>query len=367
MKKGFVLVLILIVGFVLVCGISRAQDDYITVVVKQGDTLWGIAKEYLKDPTKWPEILKYNNIPDPNFIKPGMVLKIPRSLLKKAPPDSPPSYSQPTQTLQPSPPSDVIGKPAKADVIHISGEVIRIPDKASPEAISNGGRIGSGDRLTTDISSFATMTLPAASELTVGAESRLKFEILQEAEGTPGGKLVISMERGMLRLNTGKKGLAVTIKAGAVTIQCTDAKLQVRSEEGVLTFVEVYRGNVMVTYKSSTVTVPAKKGIAITKDVLPSPRSLPPAPELKAFSFDADDGPHGGVMWEHPAGVASYRLEVAYDEKFRRTIYIAGYAGNTLDFAFFRQFPPGDYAFRLIAVNADGLWGIPSSAMVFQQ
>lgn len=365
--KSKLIIALLLTSFVFVAVNSRAQDDYITVVVKQGDTLWGIAKEYLKDPTKWPEILKYNNIPDPNFIKPGMVLKIPRSLLKKLPPDSPPPPSQPTQTLQPSTPLDVVGKPAKASVIHVSGEVIRIPDKTPPEALSNGGKIGGGDRLTTDISSFTTMTLPAGSELTVGAESRLKFDTLQEAEGTPGGKLLISLERGMLRINTGKRGLAITIRAGNVTIQCTDAKLQVRSEEGVLTFVEVYRGNVMVTYKGSTVTVPAKKGVAITKDVLPSPRALPPAPELKAFSFDAEDGPHGGVMWEHPTGVSSYRLEIAFDEKFQRTIYIAGYAGNTLDFAFFRQFPPGDYAFRLIPVNADGLWGVPSSPMVFQQ
>ena len=57
-----------------------------TIVVKPGDTLWGIANFYLKDPTRWPEILRYNKLPtsDPTVALPGMELRLPVLLLKES-------------------------------------------------------------------------------------------------------------------------------------------------------------------------------------------------------------------------------------------------------------------------------------------
>ena len=55
------------------------------VVVKRGDTLWSIANLYLKDPTKWDQILKYNRLPssDPTAALPGMTLRVPVALIKE--------------------------------------------------------------------------------------------------------------------------------------------------------------------------------------------------------------------------------------------------------------------------------------------
>lgn len=59
--------------------------DFQSVVVKPGDTLWSIANKYLKDPTKWDEILKYNKSlsSDPTVALPGMTLSVPTSLIKE--------------------------------------------------------------------------------------------------------------------------------------------------------------------------------------------------------------------------------------------------------------------------------------------
>ena len=46
-------------------------------VVVSGDTLWAIAKKYLGDGNKYPEIVKYNNIANPNVIFNGQRIKIP--------------------------------------------------------------------------------------------------------------------------------------------------------------------------------------------------------------------------------------------------------------------------------------------------
>ena len=70
------------------CGPLRGAEEIPTqqITVKYGDTLWSVANTYLKDPTKWPEILKHNrmNSTDPNVILPGMTLQVPVVLIKES-------------------------------------------------------------------------------------------------------------------------------------------------------------------------------------------------------------------------------------------------------------------------------------------
>lgn len=47
-----------------------------THTVKQGDTLWAIAKKYLGDGSKYTQLAKLNNISNPNIIKVGQVIKL---------------------------------------------------------------------------------------------------------------------------------------------------------------------------------------------------------------------------------------------------------------------------------------------------
>ncbi|BDA79267.1 hypothetical protein LPTSP3_g21970 [Leptospira kobayashii] len=54
----------------------------ITITVQKGENLSLISKKYLEDSNRWSELLKYNKIPNPNLIKPGMTLTIPVFLRK---------------------------------------------------------------------------------------------------------------------------------------------------------------------------------------------------------------------------------------------------------------------------------------------
>jgi len=65
--------------------VAAAEEVLQEVIVSPGDSLWGIANKYLKDPHKWPEIVKYNNMKaaDPTVALPGTKLKIPVMLIKE--------------------------------------------------------------------------------------------------------------------------------------------------------------------------------------------------------------------------------------------------------------------------------------------
>src|SRR4029079_11679072 len=57
---------------------SAPADGEVSHVVKRGDTLWDIAKAYLKDPFRWPEVFRRNTdvVENPHWIYPNEVIRI---------------------------------------------------------------------------------------------------------------------------------------------------------------------------------------------------------------------------------------------------------------------------------------------------
>ncbi len=65
----------------LITGVSAEENGY---VVKKGDNLWVISEKFFKDPYKWLDIWKLNDVvKDPHWIYPGLNLKVP--VKKEAP------------------------------------------------------------------------------------------------------------------------------------------------------------------------------------------------------------------------------------------------------------------------------------------
>lgn len=63
---------------------ARARPAVVKHTVKKGDTLWDLAKFYLKDPFRWPEVFHANTdiVKNPHWIYPGQVLAIDGAAVK---------------------------------------------------------------------------------------------------------------------------------------------------------------------------------------------------------------------------------------------------------------------------------------------
>jgi nucleoid-associated protein YgaU len=53
-----------------------ADPDTRTHVVVRGDTLWDIAKKYVDDPSRYPELAELSNLRNPDLIHPGDIVRI---------------------------------------------------------------------------------------------------------------------------------------------------------------------------------------------------------------------------------------------------------------------------------------------------
>jgi len=62
---------------------ADAQTGYREITVKPGDTLSTIARDNLDNPSRWRELLQYNQIDNPNLIKPGLRIKVPDNLARR--------------------------------------------------------------------------------------------------------------------------------------------------------------------------------------------------------------------------------------------------------------------------------------------
>ncbi len=77
--------------FILICLIAlitastvQAQDDMITITVREGQSLREIAETYLQNPNLWTEILRSNDLTSAADVRPGMRLLIPANAVSRA-------------------------------------------------------------------------------------------------------------------------------------------------------------------------------------------------------------------------------------------------------------------------------------------
>ena len=253
-----------------------SAEELQTMTVRPGDTLWSISNTYLKDPTKWGEILKYNRLPssDPTRALPGMELKVPVRLIKEQYRAAKLVYSLNEVLYRRTGVSDWQNVALKMDLF--KNDTLRTRADARADV-----RFYTGEILNLYPNSIAVLRPPGKKNTDV--------------------ELLAGEMRGL-------RSRVVTASA-RITPKTKDTEFGARLKDDLTTLVQVYKGKADVEAQGKTVEVAAGFAAEVKMDMPPSdPVKLPPLPELEAGTQTALAST-GGTRLKTEGGVVSLNMK----------------------------------------------------------
>lgn len=225
------------------------------ITVKEGDTLWSVANYYLKDPQRWPEISKYNELPssDLNVILPGMRLRIPILLIK--------------EHLR------------SAHLIYLFNDVrYRKKNEAEWKTARLNMELFNEDGVRTLAQSIAKVKFASGELLQLDENSLIILKPENKREE-------IDLLSGGVRASKTKILASGSLIDPRIEPRGPNPDFKTKVKEDKTTLVEVYEGIVDVTAQGKTVTLNKGFGTEIKYSKPPSlPKALPPKPDMDAPS-----------------------------------------------------------------------------------
>jgi LysM repeat protein len=255
---------------------AASAEELQTMIVRPGDTLWSISNTYLKDPTRWGEILKYNHLPssDPTRALPGMELKVPVSLIKEQYRAAKLVYSLNEVLYRRTGVSDWQNVALKMDLF--KNDTLRTRADARADV-----RFYTGEILNLYPNSIAILRPPGKKNTDV--------------------ELLAGEMRGL-------RSRVVTASA-RITPKTKDTEFGARLKDDLTTLVQVYKGKADVEAQGKTVEVAAGFAAEVKMDMPPSqPVKLPAMPELEPTAQTALAS-SGGTHLKTEGGVVSLNMK----------------------------------------------------------
>lgn len=333
---------------------AAAADEtaFQNVVVRPGDTLWGIAHKYLKDPARWDEILKHNKLPtsDPTVALPGLILRVPVKLIKNS--------------LR------------AAHLVYAVNKVLfRRRDTADWKDSSRDMELFQGDTVRTLEESRARVKFLNKELLSLEPVSMAVIKPVEDAEADV-----------VLKSGSVFAGRARVVTASArVTPRTLDTRYSASIEPDLTTRVEVFKGVAAVDAQGSVVDVPAGMQTRVRPGLAPEvPRRLENAPALEARAMEfasasavgggaavsirpteaipvpsADAATLRGDIDSLSVGVPilGYHVQAASDKEFRKIVFNRKYENDERFSPADTDLPPGAYWWRIAVVDLLGTEG----------
>ena len=332
-------------------GIREESTSFQNVVVRPGDTLWGISHAYLKDPARWDEILKYNRLPtaDPTVALPGLTLKVPIRLIKT--------------TLR------------AAHVVYLVNKVLyRRTETAAWKGTKMAMEVFQGDFLRTLEESKARVMFLNKELLNLEQNSMAVIKPSSDPDAD------IELKAGSVFTHA-----RVVTSTARITPRTGDTRYSATVEPNMTTRVEVFKGAAAVAAQGASIVVPAGMETSVAPGLAPempkrlrnsaelearaqefasaatvgggaapNPKVPPPQPEPEA---DADNLRADIQVLKIGQPILGYHVQASVERDFARPIFDKRYGTDERFGADEAGLKPGAYWWRVSAVDLLGTEG----------
>ncbi|MCB2076220.1 MAG: FecR domain-containing protein [Novosphingobium sp.] len=311
---------------------AEVQGDLPYRVVR-GDTLDGIARRGLKRLQDYREVQRRNGIRNPDAIRAGTILRIPRHLLRV--------------------------EPVSAKVVALRGNVTIDGRRAGlDQAVKPGGTVSAGT------ASFLTMELADGSVLTVPSGSRMEIVSLGRILLTGAVEKRFLLRTGRVEtrvrpLQRENDRFEIQTPVSVASVRGTRYRVTYRDSSGVAG-ASVLEGAVVVAADRQELVLDAGKGITVDKQAMRAPENLLPAPRMSDADALQDAALVGFHLGEVP-GAALYRVQMATDAGF---IDLFAEEESTTPDITFENIPDGSFFARFTAISEGGIEGKSTSFAV---
>jgi hypothetical protein len=305
--------------------------------VKTGDTLLGLTAQYLTGANAFEQLVKSNDVPDPERIYPGRVILVPVSILRSV--------------------------PLQAAIASFKGAVL-IGDSGKQAAPRVGMAIREGHVLQTGIDGFVTIALSNGSRMTLPTKSQVRIVHMRQFLLTKSTDFDFLVESGRTEMSVTPSRdpnnlfrLRTPIAVSAVR----GTKFRIGYDgETLPSLTEVLEGKVAVDGpKAATASalVPAGFGAAASASGDVGTEELLPPPVIKGSDKTWDARILNFDLVPVPTA-RGYRLQIASDADFLDMVAEARSGTPRLSIAGIAN---GNYFARAMAVAPSGLEGLSTT------
>lgn len=306
---------------------AASSDDAITYKMKPGDTLIGLAERYMVSPDRYRSVQRQNRIADPHSVPVGQVITIPRDLLKY--------------------------KAADARFVAVRGNVT-----AGSAAADVGQIVREGTTISTGPASFATLSLPDGSRVSLPSNSDVR--IRRSRIYVLGGSVDFDFDilKGGTRSTVTKKKspddrFRMRTPKAVSAVRGTDFQTRIDPLTS-RDFAEVVEGGLAVDTGTGAAPLAQGNGLAVTDDRQVIKEALLPPPNLPGAGKTQSEK----IVRFAAETPTPTRFTIAADSSFIEQLADVIASDGVANIA---DLPNGNYFVRGRTISANGIQGLPAT------
>jgi LysM repeat protein len=301
--------------------------------VKEGDNLWDLTVDHLKNVAYVKKVQELNKIQDPWNILPGTEIKIPAKWLRSF--------------------------PMLVRVRSMQGQAELIEDQTNdPSKLVSGALIIVGDTIRTGENSSVILEFVDGTRLSLEENSEMKVQYLGGYEYTGMTNSRLYLKKGRLETQvTPKKGSAsnfvISTPVSVTSVRGTDYRISSKSESATA-LAEVLEGGVWVTSRNKTRLITKGFGTITAADRQPEPpiKLLNP-PVIDDIPRVYERVPIQLKLPELPKD-QGYRVQIAETPLFNNMLFNKAFSSSMIRTV---DLPDGKYQMRVRGIDEQGLEG----------